>query len=355
MKKRMQNVLVDRREDQEFDALPGAWALAEPFRIGSLEIENRVVQAPLAGIGNWAFRRQMRRHGAGLTISEMVASFGVHHGNERTQAMLRTVPDEHPVGIQLFGTDPAVMAEAALAAEAAGADLVDINMGCPVRKVCKTGAGAALLDDPDLAARVVAAMSAAVSIPVIVKMRRGMTPATSRPVEMALRMEAAGAKAIIFHPRAAAEEYSGTADHRYTGEVAAAVSIPVIASGDITSRKGAAKVIDETGCAAIAIGRGGLGNPWLFDSLSTGAPLVRPDLAEAVAELRAFADDITEALGDYRAGLYLRKFYGWYLDGHGVPTAMREEIMTASTVSDAFDLLNALADRVVDVSAASAA
>ena len=126
----------------------------------------------------------------------------------------------------------------------------------------------------------------------------------------------------------------------------------MIASGDITSRRGAARVLDETGCAAIAIGRGGLGNPWLFDSLSTGAPLVRPDLSDAVAELRTFADDITLALGDHRAGLYLRKFYGWYLDGHGISTAAREEILTAGTVAEAFALLDGLAERPAAVSRA---
>ncbi|MCA9819124.1 MAG: tRNA-dihydrouridine synthase, partial [Cyanobacteria bacterium HKST-UBA01] len=207
--------------------------LREPWDLGGLRIPNRVVQAPLAGIGNRAFRLQAHRHGAGLVVSEMVASMGIHHGNRKTAGMLRIDPAEGVTAIQLFGADPSVMAEAARAAQDAGASAVDINMGCPVPKICKTGAGAALLADPVHAASIVRAMADAVRIPVMVKMRRGLTPDEARPVDLARRFEQAGAAALTVHPRAAAEEYAGTSDHRITGDVAAAVAIPVVASGDI--------------------------------------------------------------------------------------------------------------------------
>jgi tRNA-dihydrouridine synthase B len=324
-------------------APPGPWPLAEPFAIGPLRMGNRVVQAPLAGIANWAFRRQSRRHGAGLTVSEMVASHGIHHGNRKTLGMLTLAPDEHPVGVQVFGADPAIMAEAARAVEAAGADLVDVNMGCPVPKICKTGAGAALLADPEAAARVVEAMVGAVRIPVTVKIRRGLTPSTARPVETARRLEAAGAAAICVHPRAAAEEYEGRADHRITAAVVEAVDVPVIASGDIVTPAEAAEVVRLTGCAAVAVGRGALGYPWAFGDLVRGRPRARPDLREVVAEVERFAADARLALGDGRACGYLRKFYPWYLAGHGVDGARLEALLTAPTLDEALDLLRALA------------
>lgn len=344
MKKRMRAIMAARAAATGAAAAPaGPWPLAEPFAIGPVRVANRVVQAPLAGIANWAFRRQSRRHGAGLTVSEMVASHGIHHGNRKTLGMLTLAPDEHPVGVQVFGADPAIMAEAARAVEAAGADLVDVNMGCPVPKICRTGAGAALLADPEAAARVVEAMVRAVRIPVTVKIRRGLTPSSSRPVETALRLEAAGAAAICVHPRAAAEEYEGRADHRITAAVVQAVGVPVIASGDVVTPAEAAEVVRLTGCAAVAVGRGALGYPWAFGDLARGRPRARPALGEVVAEVERFAADARLALGDGRACGYMRKFYPWYLAGHGVDGARLEALLTAPTLDEALDLLRALA------------
>src|SRR3974390_2906388 len=232
----MNGAIADRTAGARDVAVPDSgWPLAEPFAIGDLVVPNRVRQAPLAGIANAPFRAQAQRHGAGLSVSEMVASMGVHHGNARTIDMLRLDSGERLTGIQLFGAVAAAMAEAARAAEAHGAVLVDINMGCPVPKICKTGAGAALLADPGHAAAIVAACAEAVRIPVTVKIRRGLPPAEAPPVEVARRLVDAGAQAVTIHPRAAAEEYRGTADHRITAELAAALDVPVIASGDITT------------------------------------------------------------------------------------------------------------------------
>jgi tRNA-dihydrouridine synthase B len=347
VKKRMRQILAERAalaRDAAAQAPPPArWPLAEPFRIGGLRLENRVVQAPLAGIANWAFRRQSRRHGAGLAVSEMVASFGIRYGNRKTMSMLAIAPDEHPVGVQVFGSDPGAMAEAARAAADAGADLVDVNMGCPVPKICKTGAGAALLAEPELASAVVEAMARAVDIPVTVKMRRGLTPSTAVPVETARRLEAAGAAALCVHPRAAAEEYEGRADHSITAEVVEAVSIPVIASGDVSTPEAARRVLDETGCAAIAVGRAALGYPWAFGDLLRGVPRSLPALSEVVEELSAFAGDARRALGDGRACVYMRKFYPWYLAGHEVPQSDLEGLLTDPTLDAALRRLRSLA------------
>src|SRR5215208_1063296 len=209
--------------------------LTSPFRIGEVEIANRVLLAPLAGIGNWFVRLQARRHGAGLAISEMVSSFGLHYRNERTlEELLRLHPDEHPVSVQLFGQDPDVMRSAAQIAGEAGADLIDINMGCPVRKVCKTGAGAALLADPDLAVRIATAAREGGRIPVTVKLRSGLARGGREGFNLALRLaEEAGVAAIGFHPRAAAIQHRGEPDYALARELVDRMEIPVIISGGL--------------------------------------------------------------------------------------------------------------------------
>lgn len=341
----MKASLLARERLQEDPGRTGAWPLAEPFAIGGVALANRVVQAPLAGIANAVFRAQSRRHGAGLAVSEMVSSHGLLHGNRRTRDLIEITDEPRPVAIQIFGAQADVMAEAARIVEEAGADLVDVNMGCPVPKICKTGAGARMLEDPAAAAEVVAAMVRAVRIPVTVKMRSGLTPATARPVETARAMAAAGAAAITFHPRAAAEEYRGRADHALTGDVAHAVEVPVIASGDITSAAEAADVMERTGCAAVAIGRGALGNPWLFGAIARGEALAPPSLADAVAEADSFARAVAGLIGPDRATGYMRKFYSWYLAGQDVPKRVVEGLQTAPTLDAALASLAALAAR----------
>lgn len=320
-------VAARQREPVAPPAADGPWPLAEPWQVGQVVIPNRVVQAPLAGIGNRVFRSQSRAHGAGLVVSEMVAAHGIRHGNRRTQQMLDVVPGEHPMGIQVFGGDPDVMAEAARAVQEAGADMVDINMGCPVPKIMKTGAGAALLADPAKGAAVVRAMVDAVDIPVTVKMRRGLKPGDMDPAEVARRFEDAGAAMITIHPRAAAEEYSGTADHAISARVVQAVGIPVVISGDIADAAQARAEIERTGAAGVMIGRAALGNPWVFGAIAQGAVEPRPSLAEVIAELEAFCDGIEGLLGPDRSCHYLRKFHSWYLSGRGVPDDVLQALM----------------------------
>src|SRR5919201_1153257 len=203
--------------------------LESPWRIGSVEIPSRLVLAPLAGVSVQAFRRQGRRYGAGLVCSEMVSCAGLAHGNERTLGYLRIGRDEHPLAVQIFGAEPRAMAEAARMVEDDGADLVDINFGCPVRKVTKTGAGATLLDEPDRAYRIVEAVAGAVDVPVSVKMRRGLENGSRAALSVGPKLVEAGAASLTLHPRSAKQMYTGSADHELTAELVDLVDVPVIA------------------------------------------------------------------------------------------------------------------------------
>jgi tRNA-dihydrouridine synthase B len=289
--------------------------LTSRFRIGDVEIANRVLLAPLAGIGNWFVRLQARRHGAGLAVSEMVSSFGLHYRNERTlQELLRLHPDEHPVSVQLFGQDPEVMRSAAAIVADAGADLIDINMGCPVRKVCKTGAGAALLADHDLAVRIASAARDGGGIPVTVKLRSGLAPGGREGVDLAFRLVAdAGVSAIGFHPRSAATHHKGRPDYALARELSDRLAVPMIISGGLDSVEDALHAYEASDADAVMIARGALGNPWIFEQL-TGRRSADPDRDEVIAELLWVTERAEEHLGPERAARYLRKFYPWYLD-----------------------------------------
>jgi tRNA-dihydrouridine synthase B len=289
--------------------------LTAPFRIGDVEIANRVLLAPLAGIGNWFVRLQARRHGAGLAVSEMVSSFGLHYRNERTLTeLLRLHPDEHPVSVQLFGQDPEVMRSAAEIVAGAGADLIDINMGCPVKKVCKTGAGAALLGDPDLAISIAMAAREGGGIPVTVKVRSALAKGGREGYELAIRLaEEAGVAAVGFHPRAATTQHKGQPDYALARELVDRIEVPVIISGGLDSAEAARHAYEASGADAVMIARGSLGNPWIFEQL-TGARMDSPKRDEVIAELLWVMDRAEEHLGPARAARYLRKFYPWYLE-----------------------------------------
>jgi tRNA-dihydrouridine synthase B len=322
--------------------------LREPWSIGPVEIPTRLVLAPMAGVSVQAFRRQGRRFGAGLVCSEMVSSAGIEHGNERTLGYLRVATDEHPLAIQLFGSDPAAMAESARMVEAAGADLVDLNFGCPVRKVTKTGAGATLIDDPDRATRIVSAIADAVEIPVTVKLRRGMRDASRDCLALGPRLVDAGAAALTLHPRSARQMYTGTADHALTAELVALVDVPVIASGDIVSRAVAEDVLEHTGAAAVMVGRAAQGNPWALGEIVDGEGR-QPSREEVVAELVVFLREAVRELGVRRASGFLKKFYGWYL-GHGrFPREFKQQLVVLDSVEDVEARLLAAAPGAIDL------
>jgi tRNA-dihydrouridine synthase B len=320
-------------------------ALTEPFDIGGVRIANRVLLAPLAGIGNWFVRLQARRHGAGLAVSEMVSSFGLHYRNERTmRELMRIHSDEHPVSVQLFGHDPEVMRSGAAIAAQAGADLIDINMGCPVRKVLKTGAGAALLRDPELASELVRGAAEGSGLPVTVKLRSGLEPGDCSGFELARRLgEQAAVAAVAFHPRTATAGHKGAPDYRLAEELARALPVPMIISGGLHTAEAARRAYAESGAAAVMIARGALGYPWVFEEL-TGERVRPPERHEVVAELLWVVDRAEEHFGDERAARYLRKFYPWYLERLDAPPAVAEELQRSAALHRARELVGGLAE-----------
>ena len=314
--------------------------LTDSWRLSGHTIPNRLVLAPLAGIGNWFVRLQAKRHGAGLVVSEMVSSFGLKHGNERTlREFLRIHPDEHPVSMQLFGHDPDVMREAGEIVAAAGADIVDLNMGCPVRKVCKTGAGAALLEDPDRALALARAAGEGSGLPVTVKLRPGQRPGELSGLELARRLvDEAGVAGVAFHPRHASQQHRGTPDYALAAQLVEALEVPVIVSGGLLSDERALAALEQSGAEAVMLARGSLGNPWRFERL-LGLRAGEPSAAEVAAELEWVIARAEEHLGSERAGRYLRKFYPWYAERLGLPEWLQRQLVEAPTTSAAREVL----------------
>ena len=318
-------------------------SLRDPWTLAGHELPNRLVLAPLAGIGNWFVRLQAKRYGAGLAISEMVSSFGLKYGDERThREFLRIHPEEHPVSIQLFGHDAEVMRIAAHIVADSGADMIDLNMGCPVRKVCKTGAGASLLDDPDKAVAIATAAREGSGLPVTVKLRSGNRPGERTGAELAQRLEQeAGVSAIAFHPRHAQQQHKGVPDYALAAEVVEKLDIPVVISGGLSDEEHALRAFEQTGAAAVMLARGSLGNPWRFQRL-LGERDTEPTRDEVADELRWVIARAEEHLGVERAGRYLRKFYPWYGETMGLTKAENHDLCTAPTTAHARSALDRL-------------
>jgi tRNA-dihydrouridine synthase B len=300
-------------------------SLSDSWMLGPLEVPNRVLLAPLAGIGNWFVRLQAKRFGAGMAVSEMVSSHAIRYGNEKTcTEMLRIDPRERasgPVSIQLFGEDPATMRLAAAHVAERGADAIDINMGCPVPKVQKTGAGAALLADPDRAVAVARAAREGTArgrdggLPVTVKLRSGLRTGESSGVALAHRLvEEAGVAAIAFHPRSAAVHHKGVPDYDLAARLVESLPAPVILTGGLSDVAHVRDAFERTGAAAVMLARGALGNPWLFSQLLVPSSHAgEPTREEVLRELDWTIDRAVEHLGEARATRYLRKFYPWYV------------------------------------------
>jgi tRNA-dihydrouridine synthase B len=317
-------------------------SLHEPWDLGGIRIPNRVVLAPLAGIGNWFVRLQAKRYGAGLAVSEMVSSFAIHYGNRRTLEELLVIdPREReagvggPVSIQLFGQDPEIMRSAAAQVAAAGADLIDLNMGCPVPKVMKTGAGAALLKDPDTAVAVARAAREGSNLPVTVKLRAEGIPVARRLAEEA------GVAGITFHPRTVKVRHKGRPDYELAAELVEELPIPVILSGGMDDAEHIRWAFEYTGAAAIMLARGSLGNPWLFEQV-LGERDGEPAPEEVVREWHWVIDRAEEHLGEARAARYLRKFHPWYLERAGGGREAQDALQRAETLAEQRAILDAL-------------
>lgn len=306
------------------------------MKIGNLKIDGYAVLAPMAGVADRAFRETCVRFGASYAVSEMVSSKGLQFNDKKTGALMALSGAERPAGIQLFGSEPAVMAEAAEKAMEYAPDVIDINMGCPAPKVSCNGSGSALMKDPPLCGKIVAAVKNAVPVPVTVKMRKGWNSDSVNAVEVARICEAAGADAVTVHGRTREQMYASSADWDIIRQVKQAVNIPVIGNGDVVSAQAAAQLLEQTGCDAVMVGRGALGNPWIFTQinayLTDSCRIVPPpELSERMLVMMKHISLMCEYKGEHRAMNEARKHVGWYLKGMKNAASFRRRAGTLET------------------------
>ena len=318
------------------------------MQIGKYQLENPVVLAPMAGITDKTYRRIARDQGAGLVYTEMVSAKALSYHNVKTQELLDISGEEPPVVVQIFGSQPEIMAAAAVAAQSQGAAMVDVNMGCPVPKVVKNREGSALLEQPRLAEAIVTAMAKAVTVPVSVKIRLGMTPERIVAVEFARRMALAGARVVAVHGRTRDQYYSGRANWEMIARVKEALAplgVPVIGNGDIWQPEDAGRMLAETGCDAVMIGRGALGNPWLLGRTARylgGTPLAElpePSAAERITMALEHSRRLVARKGEKKGMPEMRKHLAWYLKGLPRTAALKEQLFHTRTYEQAAELL----------------
>jgi len=317
------------------------------FKIGNLVIENKIILAPMAGVSNSPFRVLSRKYGAGLVFAEMVSDKGLLYNNEKTIKLLYMTDVEKPMAQQIFGSDLKTMVEAAVYIDKnSNADIIDINMGCPVPKVAiKAQAGSALMKNPDLIYEIVSEIVKRVSKPVTVKIRSGWDHSSVNAVEVAKKIEAAGAAAITVHARTRSQGYSGLADYDVIKAVKEAVKIPVIGNGDVIDGPSAKRMLEHTGCDAVMIGRGALGNPWIFREidayLKDGTILERPSHEEIRNMMISHLDSLVELKGEHIAVLEMSSHGPWYLKGIEHATQLRKQLSQSKTRNEFVNLVNA--------------
>ena len=311
------------------------------MKIGTVDIPSRLALAPMAGVTDAAFRQICAELGAGYTITELISSKALCYHDKKTFSLLTQFPGEHPAAVQIFGSDPVCMAEAAqIALEHTGADIIDLNMGCPMGKIVNNGDGAALMKDPEKAGRIVEAVVKAVSVPVTAKFRRGWDMGSCNCVEFAQTLEQAGISAVAVHGRTRAQVYSGKADWNCIWAVKEAVHVPVIANGDIWEPQDAARILQHTKADMAMIGRGCFGNPWLFQQAKavlegTEVPPLPPLAERCETAVRQF-ELAARYKGERVAVLEARRHYCWYLKGVPHSGYYKEQIVHMNTLEDVY-------------------
>lgn len=313
------------------------------MQIGNVTLAGRMVLAPMAGVTDRAFRQICREHGAALTVTEMVSAKALTYGDKKTPGLLALAENEHPAAAQIFGHEPETMAEGAKIARAvSGCDIIDINMGCPAPKIANNGDGSALMRDPALAARVIEAVCRAVDVPVTVKFRKGWDEKSINCVEFARMAEQAGAAAVAVHGRTRAQQYSGTADWDAIRAVKQAVSIPVIANGDVAVPEDAVRILAHTGADAVMVGRGALGDPWIFERANalfeTGVCPPLPPFAERMDTAVRQIELAAEQKGERVAMLEARRHVNWYLKGQSGLKAFKMRICALERLEQLYPL-----------------
>ena len=313
------------------------------MQIGCLTIENPVFLAPMAGITDLAFRLLCREQGCGVVYTEMISAKGLYYGSERTENMMGIHPDEHPIGIQIFGSEPLLMARMAEKISETSADLIDINMGCPAPKIVKNGEGSALMKNPRLVGEIVREVSRASSKPVTVKIRKGFDEGSINGTEIALIAEEAGAAAVTVHGRTREQYYSGTADWDFIAQVKSRLSIPVIGNGDIFTAQAALDMKEQTGCDGIMVARGAQGNPWLFREIQAlrdqGMVLPPPAPRERIQTALRHMHMLIQIKGEKVGVCEIRKHIAWYLKGLQGSSQIRMQVNTISSASEMEDAL----------------
>jgi nifR3 family TIM-barrel protein len=315
----------------------------DSLKIGPLTIENNLIFAPLAGITNLPLRLLAKEAGCGLVFSEMISANALFHRTPKTFCLLKSVPQERPLAVQMFGADPAIMAVSAQMIVEAGADIVDINFGCSVKKVIKTGAGVALMRTPKLAQKILTAVRKAVLIPLTIKIRSGWDNSGEQALEIARVAEGCGVDAISFHPRSATQGFKGVADWSQIARLRKVVSLPIIGNGDIVTYKDALQMKHETGCHGIMIGRAAIGNPFIFSQILSAyknEPVLLPDLEQHFEIVRRYLDASVDYLGEFHACRMMRSRLCWFVKGLPYASRFRKSIRSITTRKEAHDRIN---------------